>query len=167
MIDTIDHQDLDKTRPYNGETHRPVRRGRPHFTEEAMLEGGCFCGKVRYEVSGPPVYSTICHCEDCRRVSAAPFVAWFSVVRSGFRFLQGEPTRVATSQAVLREFCPDCGTHLTYQHDAFPDEIDIATCSLDAPERVPPQHHTWVSRKLPWVHLSDALPKYERSDTES
>ncbi|WP_222945919.1 GFA family protein [Paraburkholderia podalyriae] len=140
-----------------------IRSGDCHATEGAMLKGRCFCREVRYEVLDIPFDSTVCHCADCRRASAAPFVAWFSVKRSEFRFVHGEPRSFASSKAVLRTFCPDCGTQLTYQHDDFPDEIDITTCSLDVPDLVPPEHHTWTSRKLPWVHVSDALPKHEGS----
>src|SRR5215471_16969377 len=103
--------------------------------EEPMLKGGCFCGKIRYEVLGTPFDSTLCHCVDCRRLSAAACVAWFSVRRSEFRFVLGQPATLASSNAVLRAFCAECGTHLTYQHDDFPDEIDVSTCSLDMPEQ--------------------------------
>jgi hypothetical protein len=131
--------------------------------EDIMLKGGCFCGKVRYEIVGMPFYSTICHCVDCRRISGAPFVAWFSVRQSEFRFVLGEPAALASSKSVVRAFCADCGTHLTYQHKDFPGEIDISTCSLDAPEQVPPLHHTWTSQRVPWVRVSDALPKHAGS----
>jgi hypothetical protein len=132
-----------------------------------MLEGGCSCGKVRYEVFGTSFDSTVCHCADCRHASAAPFVAWFSVKRSQFRVVHGELKSFASSQAVLRTFCPDCGTHLTYQHDGFPDEIDISTCSLDTPDLVPPEHHTWTSQKLAWVHISDVLPQHQGSHSNT
>jgi hypothetical protein len=132
-----------------------------------MLKGGCFCKKVRYEILGTPFDSTICHCVDCRRVSGASFVAWFSVRQSAFRFVSGEPRALASSESVMRMFCPDCGTHLTYQHDDFPGEIDVSTCSLDTPEQVAPRHHTWTSQKLSWVHVSDALPKHAGSFNSS
>ena len=128
-----------------------------------MLIGGRFCGKVRYEVLGTPFDSTICHCVDCRRATATPFVAWFSVRQSEFRFVLGASRSFASSRAVLRTLCPDCGTHLTYQHADFPDEIDISTCSLDVPEQVPPEHHTWMSQKLSWIYVSGALPKHAGS----
>lgn len=147
----------------NARRHKPRRVPLCRNEEEAMLNGGCFCGKLRYEVSGTPFDSTLCHCVDCRRTVAAPFVAWFSVKRSEFRLVHGVPASLASSKSVLRAFCPDCGTHLTYQHDKLPDEIDISTCSLDMPDAAPPRHHTWISQKLPWIHVSDALPKYERS----
>ncbi|TKC89345.1 GFA family protein [Trinickia terrae] len=130
-----------------------------------MLTGGCFCGQVRYEVSAPVADSTVCHCVDCRRVAGAAFVPWFTVERAGFRFVRGEPRMLASSAKVVRAFCPACGTHLTYQSADFPDEIDISTCSLDAPERVPPRHHTWTAQKLPWVNLSDGLPQYRGGDS--
>jgi hypothetical protein len=132
-----------------------------------MLTGGCFCGKLRYEVPGAPFYSTICHCVDCRRASGAPLVAWFTVKQSEFRFVLGAPASFASSAPVLRAFCADCGTPLTYRHNDRPDEIDITTCSLDEPEWVPPMHHTWIAQTLPWIHVSDSLPKYSDGETGS
>jgi hypothetical protein len=57
---------------------------------------------------------------------------------------------------VVRTFCANCGTPLTYQR--FPHQIDVTICSMDDPARVPPRDHTWVSLKLPWVVLGDGLP---------
>jgi hypothetical protein len=128
-----------------------------------MLTGGCFCGNVRYEVSGTPFHSTICHCVDCRRYAAAPFVAWFSVKRPELRIVHGQPKHFASSPHVVRTFCPTCGTPLTYQHDNFPDEVDISTCSLDSPDSVAPQDHTWASQKLAWVSILNTLPEHQRN----
>jgi hypothetical protein len=46
------------------------------------------------------------------------------------------------------------------------DEIDVTTCSLDDPERLPPEHHTRTSSKLGWVKLSDGLPEYREARCE-
>src|SRR5262249_38242564 len=56
------------------------------------LQGGCFCGRIRYEVAGRPFHETNCHCSICRRTTGAPFVAWFSVRPSEFRFVEGDPS---------------------------------------------------------------------------
>jgi hypothetical protein len=128
-----------------------------------MITGGCFCGRIRYEARGEPFNATICHCADCRRVTGAPVVAWFSVMPSALRFVSGEPKRFASSAAVVRSFCPDCGTPLTFQHRGFPAEIDITTCSLDDPELVPPRDHVRTRRRLSWIHLADGLPKHPAS----
>lgn len=124
------------------------------------LLGGCFCGAVRYEASGEPFNSTLCHCVDCRKVAGAPAVAWFSVGSAALRWTAKEPAFFSSSAGVMRGFCPACGTTLTFQDARALDEIDIATCSLDEPERVPPADHTFVRSRLGWMRLHDGLPEY-------
>ena len=131
-----------------------------------MLKGGCFCGAIRYEAGGAPFDETVCHCSICRRTTGAPFVAWFSVLRSEFRFLQGTPTRFKSTDKATRTSCPRCGTQLTFEHDDVLDAIDVTTCSLDEPQRVPPRDHTRTSSKLGWVKLADGLPEYRDARNE-
>jgi hypothetical protein len=128
-----------------------------------MLQGGCFCGRVRYEVTGIPFDETNCHCSICRRTTGAPFVAWFSVRSSEFRLASGTPSRFRSSVKAIRSFCGHCGTQLTFQSDDCSDAIDITTCSLNHPETVSPRDHTYTSRKLPWIHLSDGLAEYSQA----
>jgi hypothetical protein len=125
-----------------------------------MLQGGCFCGRIRYEVTGTPFQQSNCHCSICRRTTGAPFVAWFSVRPSEFRWLSGSPSQFRSSIKASRSCCAHCGTQLTFRHDDFPDEVDVTTCSLDQPESVPPRDHIHVSSKLPWIALSDRLPQF-------
>jgi hypothetical protein len=128
-----------------------------------MLTGGCFCGRVRYEAAGTPFHETNCHCSICRRTTGAPFVTWFSVARSQFRIVSGQPTRFRSTAKGMRSFCPQCGTQLTFEHEDFSDEIDITTCSLDRPDELPPKDHTYVSSKVGWFEFGDPLPRYRES----
>jgi hypothetical protein len=130
-----------------------------------MLTGGCFCGRVRYEAEGAPFNETNCHCSICRRTTGAPFVAWFSVARSRLR-LTGEPTRFRSSAKGTRSFCPECGTQIAFELEGAGDEIDVTTCSLDEPNRVPPVDHTRTSSKLEWVTLAYGLPQFRESRQE-
>ena len=41
-----------------------------------------------------------------------------------------------------------------------PGEVDVTTCSLDDPERLPPRDHTQTGTALSWVVLGDALPSF-------
>jgi hypothetical protein len=131
-----------------------------------MIEGHCTCGFIRYQADGPLSDETNCHCSICRRTSAAPFVAWATVPKAGFRVLVGEPASFRSSEIGTRTFCPRCGTPLTFCSDQSPDELDLTICSLDEPDEVRPKDHTWVSSKLSWVDLDDALPKFQRARTE-
>jgi hypothetical protein len=128
-----------------------------------MYEGGCFCGAVRYQSNGPVSAETNCHCKVCRRTSGAPFVAWFTVPTSSFHITLGAPASFQSSEHAVRTFCARCGTPLTFRSLTSPAEIDVTTCSLDEPERVPPKDHTWTKSKLPWVKLADDLPVHAQS----
>jgi len=130
-----------------------------------MLTGGCFCGRVRYEAEGTPFNETNCHCSICRRTTGAPFVTWFSVPRSQF-YMTGEPTRFRSSGQGTRSFCPRCGTQISFELQGAADEIDVSTCSLDEPERVPPADHTRTASRLAWVKLADGLPQFREGRQE-
>jgi hypothetical protein len=131
-----------------------------------MYAGGCFCGAVQYEADGPVLNCTWCHCSMCRRLCGAPNVAWFSVRRTQFRYVRGQPARFSSSPGVVREFCGACGTQLTFADARSPDEMDVTTCSLDDPEALAPQDHTFAENRLHWAGICDDLPRYRRTRGE-
>jgi hypothetical protein len=127
------------------------------------FSGGCFCGAVRYEAESAPSTSMVCHCQTCRRVAAAPVVAWVTFEKSQFKFIKGQPRVLSSSPSVRRAFCPDCGTALTYEIQKSPTIIDVTTCSLDEPAAFPPTYHAWLSHNIDWVKFSDNLPEFPES----
>ena len=131
------------------------------------FDGGCFCGTIRFRISGPISQACYCHCESCRRAAGAPYVAWCTVDRNRFALTRGRLAEHASSPQVVRGFCRSCGTSITYTHEARPDEIDVTIVTLDAPERVVPTRHLWILDKLPWVEIDDGLPQFERFSGQS
>ncbi|PYJ72511.1 MAG: GFA family protein [Verrucomicrobia bacterium] len=129
------------------------------------IHGGCLCAAVRYEASGEPHNITQCHCADCRKSGGAPFVTWASFRRNNFRFTHGAPREIAWAGRV-RSSCANCGTALTFLSQPEADEVDVTGCSFDHPEAVPPQDHTWIEDRLPWIQLADDLPRYARTRTK-
>ena len=124
-----------------------------------VLNGGCLCGAVRYRLSAPPTVVTHCHCRTCRRATGAPFVTWLTAVSESFEFTAGKLAVFHSSPDVSRGFCVTCGTTLTYQHDSYTEELDIAVATLDDPTHVTPQDHIWVGTMLPWLKFADDLPR--------
>ncbi len=124
---------------------------------EPELLGGCHCGEVRYRVWGGIRHETNCHCTSCRRTSAAAFVSWFTTDKDCFAYSRGRATRYRSSDHGVREFCPSCGTQLTFASDRAPQEIDVTICSLDRPEVVVPKDDTWTDSALPWRPRSELL----------
>ena len=136
--------------------------------DAGVIEGGCFCGAVRYEIPRHAAFNeTSCHCSICRRTTGAPFVAWFTVKRTDLRFVQGVLTHFHSTPTAVRGFCPRCGTQVTFENSASPGEVDITTCSLDRPELIPPVDHTFAADKVGWVRLCDGLPEYSAKRPET
>jgi hypothetical protein len=127
------------------------------------VEGGCFCGAIRYRIEGRPSNSMVCHCKTCRRVAAAPAVAWVTFGKRSFAIVKGKPVEFRSSPPVRRTFCPACGTQLTYVHDNQKETLDVTTCSLDDPAAFPPTHHSWLSHNVPWVRFGDGLPGHQQA----
>src|ERR1700749_4733512 len=96
-----------------------------------VMTGRCLCGAVTYECGPPVVAPSLCHCESCRRAAGAHVVAWATVSRETFRILTGSARSFASSPPVLRQFCQQCGTPLTYSNESWPDTIDVTIATLD------------------------------------
>jgi len=118
----------------------------------STIDGGCLCGGVRYRLHGRPKPGSDCHCEDCRRASAAPYVTWCTVPSKAIEVLSGELRRVSYADR-LRSFAFCCGTPLFIQDEASSEWIDVTVASLDDPKTFPPEVAIWTEDKLPWVKL--------------
>ena len=128
--------------------------------------GGCLCRKIRYRVSGRPNWVAYCHCTDCRRSSAAPVSLFVGLNDAQYTIATGVPADYPSSEGVVRSFCRDCGTPLTYRSRRFPGEVHVLIGSLDEPENFPPTAHVWVSEKLPWFDTTDHLRRLARSGAD-
>ena len=124
------------------------------------MEGGCFCGALRYRISGTPQRVTHCHCTHCRRTTGAPFVTWVETAVGSFELIQGTPERYATRPGVTRQFCGRCGTQITFEDAEAGGGLDVTAASLDAPEELEPDDHVWCDRMLRWVKMDDGLPRF-------
>jgi hypothetical protein len=65
--------------------------------------GGCQCGGVRYEISGPPKVVYACHCTECQRQSGAAFAMATVIPKENFRITKGEPNPTSGLTAALSD----------------------------------------------------------------
>jgi hypothetical protein len=130
----------------------------------AVMTGGCLCGAIRYESTGAPVFSLLCHCRDCQRASGSAYNAAMRVPAAGFRVTRGAPklfVKTADSgNRVTRAFCPVCGSPLFLQVATHPDLVGIRVGTLDDPGVFRPEADIFVKSAQPWDHMDPALPKY-------
>jgi hypothetical protein len=54
---------------------------------------------------------------------------------------------------------------MTYQRLDLPHAIDVTLGSMDDPEQIRPEDHTWSESRLSWIELGDQLPVYPRERT--
>ncbi len=122
------------------------------------ISGGCQCGAVRYRCEGLG-RATICHCRMCQKA----FGNFFGPLVTGKRLVwtRGEPKRFASSDKVVRGFCAQCGTPLTFEWGGDP-EVSIG--SLDNPELAAPVLHLNPADKLSFVDTLHQLPTRHDGD---
>ena len=117
-----------------------------------MIQGGCYCGALRYELDPAGGLIVNCHCSMCRKTSGAPYVTWIIVGASHFRLIGGEPEVLKSSSHGTRRFCAHCGSPITFTTTKRPENVDVTVGSLDDPEPYAPTEDVYVEGKLGWVH---------------
>jgi hypothetical protein len=126
-----------------------------------MLNGGCHCGAIRYQISGEPVGHALCHCTDCRRTSGAPMVGWL-MVKDDQLSVTGDASIYASSQDARRHFCIQCGTGLFYSNDVnLPGLVDVQSATLDDPDEAPAEVHIQTADRIAWMEKAHELPQFE------
>ncbi len=103
----------------------------------AIYQGSCLCGAVRYEVHGEPKAVSHCHCGQCRKSHGAAFATYGSVPREALRVVAGRAQLkgFASSATVLRQFCAECGSSLFWSRSCgeFSGWVSVALATLDTP----------------------------------
>jgi diamine N-acetyltransferase len=127
---------------------------------ERPIRGSCLCGAIRFELWGPPLWLTWCHCSRCRKVGG---MANLTVRAEHFRWVQGEPLvqrhRAEPPFHLVRCFCRACGTYLG-EPQSHPKLFPIAASALDDDPGVRPILHEHVAGKAPWYEILDDLPQF-------
>jgi hypothetical protein len=129
------------------------------------LEGGCYCGKVRYVAEGDPMLKAQCHCRQCQYISGGAPNLFLLMPTDGFAYTQGAPKRFARRDlegAVTRETCAECGTHLVTRPPGLPAVV-LKVGSLDDPALFGgPQMAIYIIDKQAFHHIPDGMPTFER-----
>ncbi len=131
------------------------------------IEGGCYCGAVRYKTEGPAVFQGQCHCRECQYISGGSPNMVMGMPEAGFAFTKGKPkafTRSDLDNPVTREFCPDCGTHLLSRAPTLPGAVLLKVGTLDEPSAFEgPQMAIFTIDKQSFHSIPDGVPTFERT----
>ena len=124
-------------------------------------EGGCMCGRTRFTIFAEPNFASFCHCHDCRAASGAAVSAFLGFPTSAMVWQGEQLAEYQSSKNIVRTFCPECGTSVSYTDAKLPGDIYLYEGVMDEPENYPMQSHSHIKSKLPWLHINDDLPKID------
>jgi len=125
------------------------------------LEGGCYCGAVRYTADGAPTFKAQCHCRECQYISGGAPNMFMLMPLDGFRYTKGAPKQFARTDLenpVTREFCADCGTHMTTRRPGL-NSVILKVGTLDDPAQFGgPQMAIFTIDSQPFHVIAEGLP---------
>ena len=128
------------------------------------LEGGCYCGELRYEAEGEPVMKAQCHCRECQYITGGSPNVFIAMPVASLTYTKGTPkqfTRSDLERPVTREFCPNCGTHVVTRPQRPVIIIKVGT--LDDPSLCGgPDLAIFTIDKQSFHQIPDGLPAFER-----
>jgi len=126
--------------------------------------GSCFCGEVRFEVSGEPVAMGYCHCESCRHWSAGPVNAFTLWKPSALEVKHGVESIGSYNKTPIsyRKWCTTCGGHLFTDHPTM-GLIDVYAAMLPQLEFKPALHVHYQESVL---RIHDGKPKMKDLPSE-
>lgn len=129
------------------------------------LEGGCYCGELRYKAEGEPMMKGQCHCRECQFISGGDANVFVAMPIAGFSYTKGTPktfSRKDLETPVTREFCANCGTHIVSRPPGFPAVI-LKVGTLDDPKVFGnPNMAIYTIDKQSFHHIPDGMPAFER-----
>lgn len=130
-----------------------------------QLDGGCYCGSLRYLAEGTPILKAQCHCRECQYFSGGAPNMFLLMPPEGFRYSKGAPktfTRSDLAHAVTREFCADCGTHIATRRPGLAAVI-LKVGTLDDPAQFgAPRMAIYTIDQQTFHHIPDGLPRFKR-----
>ena len=131
------------------------------------LEGGCYCGAIRFKAEGDPAFRGQCHCRECQYYASGSPNLVIGMPEAGFSYTKGSPREFRRSELespVTREFCGECGTPILSRAPGMPGVAMIKVGVLDDPGVYgKPDMVIFTIDKQGFHHVPEGVPTFERT----
>ena len=113
--------------------------------------GGCRCGKLRFEISAPPLITMACHCTGCQKMSASAYSLTIALPADGFEIVRGDPVRGGLRGEHGQYHCPACKAWLFTRPGGMDWLVNLRPSTLDRHDWYVPFIEVWTDEKLRWA----------------
>jgi hypothetical protein len=130
----------------------------------STMQGSCWCGSVRFEVEGPFITSTFCHCTSCKKISGGVGTANGRAQTDDITVLEGRDLieTFQPDEGSAKSFCRRCGANLFGGGWPESEQSSVRLSAIDAGLEQKPEAHIFVRSAAAWETLpDDGLPRYE------
>ena len=124
------------------------------------ITGECFCGEVRYQVTGKLRDARSCHCSRCRKAFSSQASAYALVNPEEFNWVAGKDllTSYTGQYGFGLQFCSKCGSTLC---GIFRGSIHGVTLGcVNGDPKIELGRHIYVGSKASWEVIPDGVPQY-------
>ena len=106
-----------------------------------------------------------CQCRECQHVSGGAPNLVMGMQADAFRWTQGEPksfSRDDLETPRVRDFCPNCGTHILTHSPPRPGLVMLKIGTLDDPNAfIGPDVVIYTRDCQDWHYLPDGVPAHD------
>jgi hypothetical protein len=162
----------DKSKPYI-----PLAGGADDgWSKEDSATATCFCGAVQlsFPTVAPGLVSTfVCHCTDCRKITASMFASNFTIKDTHLTHIRGRENLTAFSQSrtiasgkmMTNYFCSTCGTLMYRQGERFPGYSFLRVGTVDDfnlhETKLKPRRENYVKDRVCWLSAVEGAEQFE------
>ena len=131
------------------------------------ITGECFCGDIRYEISGILQDARSCHCSRCRKAFSAQASAYALVNAAEFTWVSGEDllTSYVGKQGFGLQFCSRCGSTLCGIFNGIIHGVTLGCINGDPEIEI--GQHIFVASKASWEVIPDGVTTFKERPPES
>ena len=136
--------------------------------ENAVSQGGCSCGLIRYAIKDEPLLVQVCHCARCQKMAGTAFVMTAIIEEEKFMCLAGEPEfrqviKGTSGETYDSSGCASCGSIIFIKNSGIAQElIYFPAGTLDDSNHFTPRAHIFTESKLDWVVIPEDVPQFKK-----
>ena len=122
--------------------------------------GGCLCGAVRFDVTGPLRDIILCHCTMCQKTGGHHFAATAALTADLDIKPSGSLKWFKSSNHAKRGFCADCGSSLFWEMVGR-DSTSIMAGSFDEDIDLPVTAQVFMADRKSYYTPDATIPAYD------